>query len=258
MLTELTDKIWSTKFDSEIRCELDVTSLASRLAFHLSSEPHLPPHLGDERVAVARGIIHPSAVKRRLAARAAAAPSRAVAAERAFPLRAIHGVQNLARLERRVDAPLGIAGDVTTHRRGRLHLERLLDRRRGRGGGGVLDRRALLRRLRREREEGGRTRERRASYGDRRGTGVSIASRRRRTVARWYAAVAALFIAAATLDAICALPAIASSSDGVGCVVARSERSNPAGSASGSFYTSERRGGVERRQLELKGVAGGD
>jgi hypothetical protein len=77
-------------------------------------------------------------------------------------------------------------------------------------------------------------------------------------VARWYAAVAALFIAAATLDAICALPAIASSSDGVGCVVARSERSNPAGSASGSFYTSERRGGVERRQLELKGVAGGD
>ena len=26
----------------------------------------------------------------------------------------------------------------------------------------------------------------------------------------------------------------------------------------GSFHTSERRGGVERRQLELKGVEGGD
>ena len=31
-----------------------------------------------------------------------------------------------------------------------------------------------------------------------------------------------------------------------------------ASSASGSFHTSERRGGVERRQLALKGIDGGD
>ena len=35
-------------------------------------------------------------------------------------------------------------------------------------------------------------------------------------------------------------------------------RTSPHRPACGPFHTSERRGGVERRQLELKGVEGGD
>jgi hypothetical protein len=62
--------------------------------------------------------------------------------------------------------------------------------------------------------------------------------------------------ASSTASSSCALKASASAFMSV--IASRNASAPPASASLGPFHTKRRRGGVERRQLKLKGVEGGD